>query len=155
MRTAPQEWELAPAYVGAWYRATVAGRPLTFTFSRRAGDALLSRELPSGPWAIVAAANPFSVALGAEENAARTRRLRDQLRAAGARWSPARNAAPDGAWAEEAFIIENLSRHEALSLCRRFGQAAAVFAIGEKVGLLWARSERWVVLPARRALDAA
>lgn len=155
MRTALQEWELAPAYIGASYRAAVAGRPLTFTFSRSAGDALAAADVPRGPWAIVAAANPYSVALGDEENAARTRRMRDQLRAAGARWSPACNAAPDGAWAEEAFLVENLSREDALLLCRGFGQAAAVFAVGGKVGLLWTRSDRWVVLPARRALDGA
>ncbi|MBX3404949.1 MAG: DUF3293 domain-containing protein [Phycisphaeraceae bacterium] len=149
MRTARQESELASAYCEAQYRATVAGAPVEFTFSRRGGGALAANQLPPGEWAIIAAANPWSRPLDDARNAARTLALRAELDAAHVRWTCARNSAPDGAWAEESLLVEGIGRDGALAIGRRYGQAAAVWGAGIKCGLLWTRSERWTVLGAQ------
>lgn len=154
MRAARQESELADAYVRAWYRAVVAGAPVTFTFSR-GGGALAAHLLPRGPWAIVGASNPWSQPLEAGANAARTRALRADLESACLRWSVGHSSAPDGSWAEESFLVEGVGRDGALAICRRHGQAAGVWGDGIKCGLLWTRSERWVALGARRPREGA
>ena len=148
MRTAQRESELASAYCEALYRATVAGAPVAFTFSRRGGCALAANQLPPGAWAIIAAANPWSLPLDDARNAARTLALRAELDAAHVRWTCARNSAPDGVWAEDSFLVDGIGRDGALAIGRRYGQAATVWGTGIKGGLLWTRSERWTVLGA-------
>lgn len=149
------EWELADAFVRARYRiaATGDGAALTFDHAATAPESPcelceLRELLPRGMWAIVTAANPWSAALSATENATRMTALAMELELRGVVASPMRNASARGDWEEPSFLVEGLPREDVLGLCWQFGQAAAVFGVGTRCGLLWTRSERWVVMAA-------
>lgn len=153
MLRARSEWELADSFVSARYWLPEPYTGLSLTFDHRApnlGGA--ARVLPLGAWAIVSAENPWSIPREVENNAAAMLELQTALRACGLVPRPMRNSAPGGAWAERSVLVQGLRRSETIALCGRFGQAAAVFGVGEMCGLLWTRTERWVVLPARVAL---
>lgn len=146
------EWELADAFVSAryWLPAQRGGGVLRFD-ARETNTGAAARAkaaLPRGTWAIVSAANPWSMEQSVDENAARTRALADELRCCGIAALAMRNSAADGGWDEESFLVDGVSREKVLELCWRFGQAGADFGIGAKAGLLWTRSGRWVALPA-------
>jgi hypothetical protein len=153
MRRARGEWELADAYAAARYWLPAAGGAAALTFDTHAGEeevsAKLAEMLPRGTWAIIGAANPWSVELSAAENARRTEGLAREISRAGLAAQPMHNAAADGDWREPSLLVEGATREQALRWCSAFAQAAAVFGIGTRCGLLWTRSERWVVLRAR------
>lgn len=143
------ECQLADAYTRALYRVPGPDGTLALTFDPLApGRPATPEVLPRGSWAILAAANPWSIPLVESVNAARTSALRAELAARGLEAQPAVNAAPDGSWTENAFLIRGIGRDDVLALLRRHEQAAAVVGVGDKCGLLWTRSERWVVLQA-------
>lgn len=146
------EWELADAFVSAryWLPARRGGGVLRFDARETNTDAAARTKtaLPRGTWAIVGAANPWSMEQSVDESAARTRELASELRSRGIAALAMRNSAADGGWGEESFLVDGVTRGTVLELAWRFGQAGAVFGIGAKAGLLWTRSGRWVALPA-------
>lgn len=143
------ECRLADAYTRAHYRLPAPAGDLTLTFDPLArGRPVGPDDLPPGPWAILAAANPWSKSLPEPVNAARTAALRAELAARRLEAQSAVNAAPDGEWREDSFLVCGIGRDDVLALLRRHQQAAAVFGLGPRCGLLWTRSERWVVLRA-------
>lgn len=148
MMPAKAECELADAFVAAryWLPTPQDGWILTFARQPPRTD-LAAPTLPRGAWAIISAANPWSINLGETENAARNRQLAADLAASGALSRPMRNSAAEGTWGEASYLVEGLSREEVMKLGRRFDQSAAVFGIAARCGLLWMRTERWVVLP--------
>ncbi len=153
MRRARGEWELADAYAAARYWLPAAGGAAALTFDSHAGEedasAKLAEMLPRGTWAIIGAANPWSVQLSAGENEICANALERELVKHGVEFEPMHNDAAKGGWQEASCLIRDVSRKRVLELCWQFGQAAAVFGIGTRCGLLWTRSERWVVMRAR------
>jgi len=151
MRHPRREWELADAFASAryWLPAPEKGIALTFESSARGEgrSARLSELLPRGTWAIVSASNPWSVSHSVEENEILASAMRRDLSARVAAFRSMRNTAADGRWEEGSFLLEGMTREPVLELCWRFGQVAAVWGIGTRCGLLWTRSERWVMLP--------
>ncbi len=64
MTRARGEWEVADAYVRAHYHLPEGRGALTFAGEPRETDVLRAADVvPRGRWAIVSAANPWSVAL--------------------------------------------------------------------------------------------
>jgi len=147
------EWELADAFATARYWLPAANSGVALTFASSVSDdgqsARLEELLPRGPWAIVSAANPWSVELSAEENEIRAATLQRELAKRGVELEPMHNDAAEGGCEEASCLVDNVSREFVLELCWKFGQAAAVWGIGTRCGLLWTRSERWTVLPPR------
>jgi hypothetical protein len=149
MRPTKPECELADAYIEARYWLPEPRLGWALTFSARSPLAGLAPPAqPSGTWAIISAANPWSMMLDDPTNTARTLSLAAELTAGGLISTPMRNCASDGAWEEASYLIEGPSRESVHDLCRRFEQSAAVYGIGDRCGLLWSRTERWVRLPA-------
>jgi hypothetical protein len=154
MRRERGEWELADAFAAARYQLPPTERGITLTFEvpiapGSTGSRSLDAILPRGVWAILSAANPWSIETSAEENAARMDALAAELAFEGVSGQWMVNAAADGGWEEPSFLVEGLPRERVLGLCWKFGQAAAVLGVGTRCGLLWTRSERWVVMPAK------
>ncbi|MBK9446801.1 MAG: DUF3293 domain-containing protein [Betaproteobacteria bacterium] len=78
-------------------------------------------------WAIVAAVNPGSVALPAEENAARHQALVDTVAVSGRNSWPGVNEADSGNWlTEPTLCILDIGLQDALRLAAGFGQNAIV-----------------------------
>ncbi len=151
MARLPQEWELAGAFASAHYWLPALARRVALTFAP--GEPVSRQDLeeclPRGPWAIVSAANPWSVDLPHGRNRELTGRLAATLAARHLPAEPMHNSAPDGRFAEASFLVHEATRDQALNLCREFGQAAAILGVGPACGLLWTRTGRWVRLPAR------
>lgn len=144
------EWELADPFITARYWLPADGAEPALTFDRAAGASCDAGEiLPRGRWAILSAENPWSIARDAGLNAAATRELESELRRRGLAARPMRSSDPAGGWAERSFLVKEIAREEVLDACRRFGQAAAVFGVHDRCGLLWVRTERWVVMRPR------
>ena len=78
-------------------------------------------------WAIIAAVNPGSVALPAEENAARHQALVDTVVVSGRNFWPGINEADHGNWlTEPTLCILDIGLQDALRLAAGFGQNASV-----------------------------
>ncbi|ACO46379.1 DUF3293 domain-containing protein [Deinococcus deserti] len=84
-------------------------------------------------WGIVTAWNPGARAQDAALNRAAHTRL--GIRTAQLRRMDAVNGKGD--WQEEAFLLLDISLAETVKLGREFGQAAVLFAVGQRAALVW------------------
>jgi hypothetical protein len=89
-------------------------------------------------WAYLTASNPGSVRLTDDENARRTRELRDLL---GRRWHHVYDGVSvgrDGTWREPSFLVLGMTEGDAVEIGRRFGQNAVVVGrVAEPARLVW------------------
>ena len=89
-------------------------------------DALLEAEgVPCA--AFVTAANPRSKPRSKEENARALAGLDQLVAASGYPWRPAEGREPDGSWVEPSRLVLGISRDNAETLGRLFGQNAILF----------------------------
>lgn len=97
-------------------------------------------------WAILTAWNPGAQQRGSGENLHAHAELLALLGAAGLQPVAALNGS--GAWAEASLLLPGASMRQTLDWTRAFGQAAALWGVGERAALLWAdgQTERgWAV----------
>ncbi len=110
------------AYLAARYQVFTPHAAVTL----RIGATTDPTFAATGPWAIVSAANPGSWPALRAANAARQAELLAIARTLDCPWHPARNAAEDGSWPEDAVALR-VSAAQADAIARHFGQAASVF----------------------------
>ena len=97
------------------------------------GNAGLLTALPHLiSWAFITACNPLPNILNVEENLARNKMLRARLEENGYIIHEGTGISADGTWAEASFLIENITRADAHTLARDFGQLAFVYGDREK-----------------------
>jgi len=85
-----------------------------------------------GPVWVLTAGDPYPLELDAEENAARTARLRDELEALGARCDPALGRSPDGSTSERSLAVRGTDRATVLAAAARYGQLA-VYELTDRI----------------------
>jgi sugar fermentation stimulation protein A len=118
-----------------------------------AGPGRLPDGLPpaSGHVHIITACNPRSRLLSDEENAARNRRLEQQLRATGLEVIGADGSAPDGSWREPGFGIVDADPAEVLALARRFEQLAVFELTPTELRVQWTEPDRPTIVQGWRS----
>jgi hypothetical protein len=131
---------LAAAYQATTYVVDAPDGPLSLRVGRTHADLdrLLARHGVTS-WAFVTAYNPGSIRLDDTANRARQRQLEEAARALGKAVLPGRGVGDDGTWPpEESLLVLGISEPEAVSLGRRFGQAAVVCGeTGAPARLAW------------------
>ena len=93
---------------------------------------------------VITAWNPASSQVHADTNAEADAALRGLLLEAEVAHERCTGSNPDGSWREEGWVVVGLSRHEAVSLGRRFGQDAIYEATAEELLIVWCDSGRSV-----------
>ncbi|HXG27462.1 MAG TPA: DUF3293 domain-containing protein [Nevskiales bacterium] len=134
--------DLEAHYRRTEYCVQAGARRLVFSIDRHDAGAEVALTAETGDfrqWAIVTPCNPASVALCAEENAARLENFRRWLETSPYRWLDSRNRDPDGVWPDEpGALILDIPLAAAEALGRQYGQNAIVHArYGEPPRLLW------------------
>ncbi len=121
-----REIELFEAYARTRYRIDVAGSPaIEIGRSHPEIDELTGYR----PWAFVTASNPRSVVLWESENQARHSRLLGDVRANHWEFATGRGEGVQGWKAEESLLVWGIDPAEAVSLARRYDQAAVVVGL--------------------------
>lgn len=100
------------------------------------GDGWQPLMVSGGPWLVVTAANPWSLALTPTINAARDRVLAAELRARGLVPRRVRAAAPDASWQEDGWLIAH-TPELADTLLRRYQQAGVYLLRSGERTVLW------------------
>lgn len=106
---------------------------------RSAGADALLAAAGADAWAFITAANPGSVPLAAEDNAARMARLARLVRDRGLEHYPGQGIGAEAGWpAEASLLVVGLAEDDAVALARRFDQLAIVAGRrGEAARLVW------------------
>jgi len=119
---------LQAAFEAADYAVVIRGRTHRIRIGHR--HPLLDRRLRGlgcqQHWQLITACNPRSEPLTVAENAARQRRLDDDLAALGLSHLPARNSARNGGWFEPAYCLLDAPSATLLMLGQRYAQHAVV-----------------------------
>jgi hypothetical protein len=68
-------------------------------------------------------------------------------------YAPTESHDEHGEHRERGFLVRDTLRSVAIEAARTFDQRAVVFGHDGKVGLLYPRTERWMVMPIRTAPD--
>ena len=83
-------------------------------------------------WAFITAWNPLPDVLPLEENVLRNNSLLSELALLGYISHKGKGVSSDGQWEEESFFIENIDKHTALSISKKYGQLAFVYGVLNK-----------------------
>jgi hypothetical protein len=139
--TTPKRTELDAAYRATRYLVDGPNGRFAVRVGRASPEAdALAEAHGATAWAYITAYNPGSVRASEEENRARQRELDEAVRVMALAVFRGEGKGDDDAWpAEPSLLVLGIAEAEALTLARRFGQAAVVF--GERGGparLLWA-----------------
>ena len=126
--TATRELECWRAYETTRFCVEDGARRVCFMAGSRSSklDALLRRH-GADHWAFLTAWNPGSVSLPHNANDTRQRELENQLAADGFSLLRGEGRGKDPEWpAEESFLVLGITRRQAVTIARRFGQLAIV-----------------------------
>lgn len=152
--TRPQQAvRLASAYARAVYRFELDGQRVSLEFAPVAAPPQAPPITLPPRWAIITAWNPGPKCLSDDENRRRNDELASSIDGIGLMRAPELSSDTEGRHAEPGWLIVGISREQTLMLARRFGQQAAVLGVGAHAGLLYPRTERWVVTPSRFTIE--
>jgi hypothetical protein len=142
---------LEAAYASAVYRIET-DPPVAFTFASPALAALPcgSPKLPSGFWTIITAYNPGRCTFTSDANSLRNVSLRCWLDARRLAYLPTTSHDDKGDHCERGFLVHGMARELSLVAARAFEQRAVVFGHGGTCGLLFPRTDRWVIMPLKQ-----
>lgn len=117
----------ARATLDAAYAAAVLWEPH--------GDGWRPLTVTAGPWLVITAANPWSLALTPAINDARDCILATELRAQGLEPRRVRAAAPDGTWHEDGWLVAHTPELARTLMCRY--QQAGVYVLHDGRREVW------------------
>lgn len=120
-------------------RTTLEAAYAAAVLSEPDGDGWRPLTVTDGPWLVITAANPWSLALTPAINDARDRVLAAELRAQSLDPRRVRAAAPDGTWHEDGWLVAHFPQL-AHTLLRRYQQAGVYVLHAGRRDVWWDES---------------